>query len=91
MKKVLGYKIRDPSTGLYALSISKDKWGKTGRTWSRMCDVTRVINFGIRRAKNNQASHISVDELTRNILKWEIVELTESNKYSTAFILNRIK
>ena len=91
MKKVLGYKIRDPNTGLYAISISKNKWGKTGRTWSRMCDVTRVLNYGIKHAKNKWNNSISLDELAKSMLEWEVVELIEDNSYSTVFILNRLK
>jgi hypothetical protein len=91
-KKVLGYKIRNASTGLYAISISKNKWGKTGRTWSRMCDVIRVLNFGIKRAKSTYPGfHSSLDELTKDMLTWEIVELTEESSYSTTFLLDRLK
>lgn len=88
-KKALGYKIRNPKNGLYAISISKSKWGKTGRTWSRMCDVVRVINNGIKRFKLHSSSD-SV-ELANEIMNWEIVELSEKSSYSTIHLVDKIK
>jgi hypothetical protein len=88
--KAISYKIRDKDTGLYAISISKNKWGKTGRTWSRMCDVVRVINNGIRRSRG-PASAVSphIDEISKKIMEWEIVELTESGSRSTIYYLDK--
>tara|TARA_B100000131_G_C18121189_1_gene612981 strand:- start:3562 stop:3831 length:270 start_codon:yes stop_codon:yes gene_type:complete len=85
--KTLGYKIKDPDTGLYAISISKNKWGKFGRTWSRMCDVTRVINNGFRVSSDNEAYNALYDK----ILTLEIVELSEKRRYSTIHCIDKIK
>ena len=85
--KILGFKIKDPANGLYAISISKNKWGKFGRTWSRMCDVTRVINNGIRSSIKTGTS----DALYDKVLTLEIVELSEERRYSTIHCIDRIK
>ena len=85
--KILGFKIKDPSTGLYAISISKNKWGKFGRTWSRMCDVTRVINNGIRSSVKN-GTH---EALCSKILTLEIVELSEERSYSTIHCVDKLR
>jgi len=86
-KDILGYKIIDPITGLYAISISQNKWGKTGRTWSRMCDVIRVINNGIKRSKASGTS----DALYNRIITLEIIELAEEKRYSTIHCIDKIK
>ena len=89
--KVLGYKIRNKDTGLYAISISKNKWGKTGRTWSRMCDVIRVLKNGIRHSKKYDSFGAkSLDILLKEMLEWEIVELIEDNSYSTVYCLDKL-
>ncbi len=89
--KVLGYKIRNKNTNLYAISISKDKWGKTGRTWSRMCDVIRVLKNGIRHSKKyNKFGAKPLDVLSKEMLEWEIVELIENNSYSTMYCLDKL-
>tara|TARA_Y100000034_G_C6847257_1_gene383931 strand:- start:1006 stop:1290 length:285 start_codon:yes stop_codon:yes gene_type:complete len=92
-KKVLGYKIRNSKTGLYASSLYKNKWSKTGKTWARMCDVVRAINFGSKYAESyGKFSGISKEDykefLINNI---EIVELTEENSYSVMYLINKIK
>ena len=85
--KVLGYKIRNKETGLYALSIYKNKWGKSGRTWSRMCDVVRVLNLGSKSFSESKSSAYK-EWLIGNI---EIIELTEFNSYSLIYIINKLK
>ena len=86
-KKILGYKLRDPESGLYAVSVSKNQWGPYGRTWSRMCDVIRIINNGSRKSIKNGTS----DDFCNKILRLEIVELAEESCFSTINCIDRIR
>jgi hypothetical protein len=82
----IAYKIRDKDTGLYAISLSRNKWGKIGRTWSRLSDVTRVINLGV---SSKPGSDISYREWLLSSV--EIIELQELRSYSTTYIIDKIK
>ncbi len=90
-KKAIAYKIRNKNSGLYAISVSRNKWGKTGRTWSRMCDVIRVINNGIRKTQKTYGISANKEVISKEIMKWEIVELVEQDSHSTMYHLDRLK
>lgn len=91
-KKVLGYKIRHSKTNLFLSSPYKMKWTKVGKTWPRMCDVVRTINYGTRYYKYRiEEDEKSYDTYINDLVNWEVVELTESNKYPIAFIMDKLK
>ena len=52
-----------------------------------MCDVTRVINNGIRSSVKDG----SQDSLCNKILTLEIVELSEERSYSTIHCIDKLK
>ena len=90
--KILGYKIRNPETGLYLSSVSLNKWTKIGKTWPRRCDAIRSVNSGLKalnrmkRFNGNMAQKVASE-----CLGWEIIELKECNSYPLTFIVDRIK
>tara|TARA_B100000131_G_C18116377_1_gene611439 strand:+ start:2945 stop:3229 length:285 start_codon:yes stop_codon:yes gene_type:complete len=92
-EKVLGYKIRNTETGLYSTCLYKDKWGRNGKTFSRMCDVVRAFNFASKYLKTyGKFSKISLEEYNEMLLsRIEIIELKESNSFSAIYILDRLK
>tara|TARA_R110002020_G_scaffold50716_7_gene143202 strand:+ start:625 stop:909 length:285 start_codon:yes stop_codon:yes gene_type:complete len=91
--KVLGYKIRNIDTGLYSTCLYKDKWGKNGKTFSRMCDVVRAFNFASKYIKTyGKFGQLSIDQYNEMILsKIEIIELKEAGSFSLIYILDRLK
>ena len=84
--KPIAYKIRDKDTGLYAISLFKNKWGKVGRIWSRLSDVTRVINLGAKSSNSDKGSY--QDWILSRV---EIIELHELKSYPTTYLLDRLK
>ena len=91
-KKILGYKVRNPETGLYLSSVSSDKWTKIGKVWPRRCDVFRAINCALRAAsKYSSFNNNKAENIFENSLKWEIVELTEESTTPLIYYINRIK
>jgi|TARA_R110001583_G_scaffold16234_1_gene66065 hypothetical protein len=91
-KKVLGYKIRNPNTGLYLSSISAQKWTKIGKTWPRRCDAVRAINFGLKALNRMSAFNGGIaHKIASDCLSWELVELTESGSIPLVFMIDKIK
>ena len=91
-KKILGFKIRNPKTGLYLSSLSADKWTKIGKVWPRRCDAFRAINCSLK-AMNRMKSFNGnrAEAVLERCLDWEIVELTEESSCSLVYYVNKIK
>lgn len=91
MSKVLGYKIRHTKTNLYLSSISREKWTKVGKTWSRKGDVVRSINNGLRYLTKRNWDQEKANRIREDLLLWEVVELRESSTHSVLFFIDKIK
>ena len=96
VKRILAYKLRDNTTGLYL--ASGGKWTKMGKTWPRKSDAIRSINSLIKRAPKNSWIRVgqktkekSKDEIIDDLVLFEIVELSESNSYPVLFHVNKIR
>ena len=74
--KILGYKIRRRSDGLYLGKGGNKTWSKLGGVWSTLGYAIASLKF------KNLSEHI--------IMNLEIVELSETKTYSTAYILDKL-
>lgn len=75
--KILGYKLRRKSDGLYY--VKKGSFGKRGSIFTRLCDVFSSIN-------HNYFLQTNKDML----LECEIVELVEGNSTLMAFYVDKL-
>lgn len=76
MAKVLGYKIRRKSDGLYLSKGSNHNLSKQGAVWTELHHAIASIKLK--------------KWPTEKIMDFEIVELIEGESYSTAFILDKL-
>ena len=91
MKTIIGYKVRHSKTKLYLSSVSRMRWTKVGKTWSRKGDLVRSINNGIKRRKTFFRTKEEYVDILDDITLWEIVELSEEKAYTALFLLDKVK
>tara|TARA_B100000131_G_scaffold323253_1_gene380977 strand:+ start:638 stop:922 length:285 start_codon:yes stop_codon:yes gene_type:complete len=91
-KKVLGYKVRNKTSGLFLSSLASNKWTKIGKTWPRRGDVVRALNVGLKNLRRYE--HLKVNFYQKaldDMPNWEVVELTEENSFSVLFLIDKLK
>ncbi len=77
--KILGYKIRRKTDGLY-LGTGSVLWGKKGKVWTSLGYAIASIRSFLQ--------HETFTEF--ELMDLEIVELAETKSYSTAYILDKL-
>ena len=88
-ERKLGFKIKHIKTGLYLSKLYSQKWTKIGKVWPRESDLIRAVNLAI--ANKKRSSKMGAESILNDIANWEVIELSESSRYSAMFLIDKVK